>query len=247
MKIDKSVQITLIIVAGIIIFGLIGFASIKTLNPSYDNTISVSGESTIDVMPDLIGIYFSVDTQGATSKEASDKNSEIVNALIDSLTNKGFAKADIQTQSFNVYPEYNWNSGTQKLIGYKASHSLKIELSANQSEEIGDVIDSGINAGAGVGYINFELSQENQNKYKAEAMKLAAQDATSKASGIAEGLDKKLGKLVSVSTDNYNYYPWLARDFGGATASAEMKDEATSITPSEQEISASVTAVYKIR
>jgi hypothetical protein len=244
MKMDKSVQITSIIVIGVIILGII---LINSLSPSYKNTISVAGTSTLDVMPDLIGIYFSVDTKGATSKEASDKNAVIVDALIASLTDKGFAREDIQTQSFSVYPEYDWNTGTQRLTGYKASHSLKIKLSANESEKIGNVIDSGIDAGAGVSYINFELSQENQNTYKAEAMKLAAQDATAKASGIAEGLGKSLGKLVSVSTDNYNYYPWLARDFAGATASAEMKDEATSIVPSEQQISASVTAVFKIR
>ena len=178
MKLTKSVQITLIIVIGAFLLGVI---LINSLNPPHENTISVSGESTINVMPDLIGIYFSVDTKGATSKEASDDNSEIVNALIASLTNKGFAREDIQTQSFSVYPEYDWRTGTQKLTGYKASHSLKVELSANESEKIGDVIDSGIDAGAGVSYINFELSQENQNTYKAEAMKLSAQDATSKS------------------------------------------------------------------
>jgi len=246
MKMEKSVQMTLIIVVGIVILGLLIFAAFKSINPSYNNTISVSGESTLEVMPDIIGVYFSVDTQGATSKNASDKNSEIVNKLINSLIISGFAREDIQTQSFNVYPEYNWNSGTQRLIGYRATHSLKVELSADESEKIGNVLDAGINAGAGVSYINFELSQENQNKYKAEAMKQAAQDATSKASGIAEGLGKRLGKLVSVSTDNYNYYPWLARDFAGASP-AEVKTEATSISPSKQQISATVTAVYQIR
>jgi len=243
MKLDKSVQTTLIIVVGVLILGLVIINSIK---PSYANTISVAGSATVKAMPDIIGIYFNIDTQGTTSNEAADKNSEIVDSLTNSLISKGFSKEDIQTQSYSVYPEYDYRTGTGKITGYKATHSLRVEISANESEKIGDVIDSGIDAGAGISYINFELSQENQNKYKAEAMKLAAQDATSKAKGVAEGLGKKLGSLVSVSVNDYNYYPWLVRDFAGASA-PEIKEATTNIVPSEQEISASVTAVFKIR
>jgi len=243
MKLEKSVQTTLIIVVGVILLVLI---LINSLKPSYENTISVSGMSTIEAMPDIIGVYFSVDTQGNTSNVAADKNSEIVDSLTNSLISKGFEREDIKTQSYSVYPEYDYRVGTGKITGYRATHSLKVELSANESEKIGDVIDSGIDAGAGISYINFELSQENQNKYKKEAMELAAQDATSKAQGVAEGLGKKLGNLVSVSIDNYDYVPWLARDFGGVS-SAEAKEIATDIVPSEQEISARVTAVFKIR
>ena len=240
MKLDKATQITLIIVVGIIILAIIA----PNLSNPNQNTISVSGQATIEVMPDLVSAYFSVDTKGTTSNEASDKNSEIVNALIDSLILKGFARDDIKTVSFSVYPDYDYRTG--QTTGYRATHSLKVELSANESEKIGDIIDSGVDAGAGVSYINFELSSESQNTYKAEAMKLAAQDATAKAEGVAEGLGKKLGSLVSVTIGDYGYVPWLAYDAGGVS-SAEVKEAAASIVPSDQQISASVTAVFKIR
>lgn len=240
---EKSVQTTLIIVAGVIVLALI---LINSLNPSYKNTISVAGTATIEVMPDLVGVYFNVDTQGETSNEAADKNSEITDALINSLIRKGFERDEIKTVSYSVYPEYDYSRGTGEITGYRATHSLKVELPANQSERIGDVIDSGIDAGAGISYINFELSQENQNKYKAEAMRLAAQDATSKAEGVAEGLGKNLGSLVSVTINDYGYVPWLAYDASGVRP-AEAKEAATNIVPNEQQISATVTAVYKIR
>ena len=242
MKLNKSSEITLIIVVGAIILGLIWMNSGGS---SYNNTISVSGQATIDVMPDLVSVYFNVDTQGATADEASDKNTEIVNALTSAMISLGFEESDLKTQGFSVYPEYNYPSNTVK--GYRATHSLKIELPAD-SEKIGDVVSSGLDSGAGISYINFELTQESQNAYKAESMKLAAQDATSKAEAVAEGLDKSLGSLVSVSVDSYDYYPWMARDFsGGSVSSAEIKEDAASITPSEQQISSTVTAVFKIR
>ncbi len=238
---DKSVQTTLIIVIGVLILALVIINSAKS---SYTNTISVAGVATVKAFPDLVGIYFSVDTQGETANEAGDKNSEIVQNLTDSLVALGFDEEEIQTQSYNIYPEYNYDTGIIK--GYRATHSLRVEVPANKSARIGSVVDAGLDAGAGIGYINFELSQENQNKYKAEAMKLAAQDASSKAQGVAQGLGKRLGSLVSVSIDSYDYIPWLARDFSAVPA-AEAKQAATGIVPSEQEISARVTAVFRIR
>ncbi len=239
---SNSVKITLIIVIGAIILGAI---ILNSLNPSAQNTVSVAGQSTIHVMPDLVGIYFSVETQSSTIQDASSKNSAIVDNLTNALINDGFSSRDIQTQSYSVYPEYDYSQGTQRLIDYKATHLIRVQLSVNNTEKIGQVVDAGVSAGAGISYINFELSQDNQNKYKAQAIELAAQDAAVKAQAVADGLRKKVGSLVSVSVDNYNYMPWLAVSGAGATPS-QVKTEATNIQPSSQDISASVTAVFKI-
>lgn len=243
MKIEKSVQITLAIVAGVIILGLILANSIRSPTA---NTVNVAGQSTIKVMPDIVTVYFSVETRGATSKEAADKNTNITDALTNALLSLGFNRSEIQTMSYSVYPEYDWNSGSQRFKDYLASQSIKVEIPANNSGKIGTVVDAGITAGAGISYINFELSQANQNSYKAEAIKLAAQDATTKAQAVAQGLGKNLGSLVSVSVDNYNYMPWIAYNAAGAST-ADIQKAAPTIQPSTQEISASVTAVFKIR
>jgi len=240
MKIEKSVQITLIVVIGIILVAIVA----PNRSDSNKNTISVVGTATINVLPDLASIYFSIDTQGETANEAGDKNSIIAANLTDSLIALGFKETDLKTQNYNIYPEYNYPSGTIK--GYKATRSLRVEVPINQSARIGAVIDAGLDSGASIGYINFELSNENQNKYKAETMKLAAKDAANKARGVAEGLGKSLGSLVSVTINDYGYVPWLAYDASGVPP-AEAKEAATKIVPTEQQISASVTAVFNIR
>lgn len=245
MKVEKSVKITGMIIIGVIILGLIVFFGINNIINTNSNTVSVSGESTIEVMPDLVSVYFSINTQGATSQEAADKNTQISNNLTNSLIAIGFNKSQIQTESYSVSPEYDWSTGVQKLKDYIATESIKVQISANDSGRIGDVVDAGINAGAGIDYINFELSQDNQNKDKAEAIKLAAQDATSKAQALAEGIGKNLGSLVSVSVDNYNYAPMLAYNAAGATT-ADIQKAVPTIQPGNQEISASVTAIYRI-
>ena len=114
----------------------------------------------------------------------------------------------MKTENFNIYPEYNYNGGTQTLIDYKATNSLKIELSIDKKDKIGSVIDAGTNAGAGISYINFELTPALQQQAKAQAIENASVDARTKAEALANGFNKKLGRLVSVSLDQFNYNPW---------------------------------------
>ncbi len=247
MKMEKSVQKTLVVMAGIVAILLIGILAYS--NFSSANTVTGNGQATIKVIPDVVSVYFSIDTKAATSAEATSKNSEIVDKLVTEMLKLGFERKDIQTISFNVYPDYDWVNGQQVSKGYKATHSIKVEMSTNDSGKIGDVIDAGVNAGAGISYINFELSQEKQNEYKAQALKSATEDAKSKATAIAEGLDKTLGRLVSVTDTSFNYSPWAlyASAEGAAMDASVAKSATTNIVPGEQDVSASVTAVYKIR
>ncbi len=244
----SSVQITLIIVVGIILLTLILIFTLTSVFSSARDSLQVNGQSTIKVTPDLITLSYNVETKGNTSKEAEDLNSDIVNDLIYRVVQLGFEKEELKTENFNIYPEYDWNSGNQKLTGYKAVHSLKIELTIDKTSKAGDLIDAGTSAGAGISYINFELSDELEQKYKSEAIKSAAQDAKIKAEAIAEGFDKKVGKLVSVSLNEFNYYPWRMYDSMEAGGSVTIAKEAVSnIQPSEKEVTASVSAVYKLR
>jgi uncharacterized protein YggE len=244
---DKAISITLIIVLGIVVLAGIGYMSFSLLFPS-TNTITGNGQATIEAIPDLVKVYFNVETQGDTSKEAKDENAEIVDDLITNIIKKGFERKDIQTLNFNIYPEYSWEDGEREIIGYKATHSIIVELSTDNTDKIGDVIDGGVDAGANINYINFELSQEKENEYKAEAIKFAAEDARIKAEALADGLGKKLGKLVSVSDSSFGYSPWRIYEASGTMEDVEMaKQESTNIQPGEQEISARVTARFKIK
>jgi uncharacterized protein YggE len=243
-EMHNSVKITLIIVATVVFLTLIIAYIVKS--DSTANTIQVNGQATEKVTPDLITVYFNVETKGTTSSEAEDANTLIVNILKSSIVALGFNEEDIKTENYNIYPEYDYKTKTNK--GYHATHSLKIEFSTEEKDKIGDVIDAGTNSGAGISYINFELSPSLEQEYKAEAIKTASEDAKVKAEAIASGFDKKLGRLVSVSLDNFNYYPWRVYSASGISEDgAEAKEAVTSITPSEREVTAYVTAIYKLR
>jgi len=244
-KLQKSVQITLIIVAAVIVLAIIGIIYFSSTSTA--NTIQVNGQATAKVAPDLITVYFNVDTKGTTSKLAEDANSAIVSKLKDNVVVLGFKENDLTTDNYNIYPEYDYSNG-QKLTGYRATHSLKIQVSSEQKDKVSSLIDAGTNAGAGISYINFELSPALQQQAKTQAIKNASEDARVKAEALATGFSKKLGRLVSVSLDQFDYYPWpiYASSSSGTAGGAEAKRAVTDINPSNQEVSASVTAVYKL-
>ncbi|MBU3913385.1 MAG: SIMPL domain-containing protein [Nanoarchaeota archaeon] len=245
---EKSVQITLIIAAAIIIVALIGVYSFFQVMPVTRNTVNVQGTSQVKAVPDLVSLYFSVQTQGTSSQEANDKNSEIVDNVITNLVKLGFERKEITTEGFNVYPDYSWSSGQQKLIGYKASHNIKLEMSTSRTDKIGGAIDAGVDAGALVRYINFELSVEKQNEYKALALKQASEDARIKAESVASGLGKRVGSLVSVSVSDFGYSPWaLYSNDAMVSGAAEAKSATTSIQPGEKDINANVQAVFSLK
>jgi len=249
-KDNKAIIITSIISGVVLLIALIAMVSFGSVSST--NKITVEGISSIDATPDLMTTYFRIETQNETSVEAKDANNEILNKLVNELSKLGFERSELQTQSFNIYPNYEWKNQKQTQNGYKATHSLKLELSSEKFDKISEVIDAGADSGAGISYINFELTQELQNQYKAQALELASKDAQTKADAVASGFGKRAGKLVSVQVSEFGYYPWnvyTSRDEGvGYGEDAVLAKQAVAeISPSEQEISTRVSATFRIR
>lgn len=251
MKQENKTIVTTSIIAGVILIVALSFLFVfQPRASSTSESITVQGISNIKATPDLLSVHFNVETEGETSSEASEANSKILEKLTEALIAEGFEKEDIKTENFNVYPNTYWENDKMKEDGFKASHSVLIELSLEQFDKASEVIDAGVNAGAGVSYINFELTQKSQNEYKAQALKLAAEDAKIKAESIAEGFEKSVGKLISVSVNDFGYYPWnvySTASAGYAEDAIAVKQFARNLEPTEQDISASVSAVYKMK
>jgi uncharacterized protein len=214
--------------------------------------ITSNGVSQLTVDPDLVSIYFNVETNASTAKEAKDLNNEIVDKVVASLIREGFDRKEIETMNFNVYEDIQWtyDGKTSKRVsnGYKASYTIRVKFSTEDRDKIGSAIDAGIDNGAMLSYINFELSKELENKFKAEALKSATQDAKIKASAMAEGLGAKIGDIISVTNYDFGYSPWLAYD-NRATAMVEVDSAkvATSIQPRNQNINAQVTVSFELK
>ena len=239
VKISIVCSATIIILALLIVFYSSGASS--------SNTIEANGIASINVVPDLVTVNYNIEAFAKNASSAKDDASETLEILTRKLVSSGFDKEELQTISFSVNPEYDWNYNQRRQIGYRAYHSLKIELPASDFEKISSAIDAGINSGSDISHINFELSPSKQSEYKAEALRLAGEDARMKAEASVSGLDKKLGRLVSVSVSEFNYYPWMVYGEVREDSAYEAKDSVVQIVPGEQSVSASIRVVYRIR
>jgi uncharacterized protein YggE len=249
-KENNAIVITSIIAGVVLLIAILALTTFTSVISPSENSVTVQGISTIKAMPDVISVYITIETKGATSSEATTANTQIYGDLVEEMIIAGFSEDDLATESFSVYENTYWEDGKQKTDGYIASHYLKVELLSEKMSKVSSIVDAGINSGAEISYINFELSQVSQNKYKAEALKSASEDAMVKAEAIASGFNKEVGKLLSVQTSDFGYYPWNVYTASGSAKAEEdtlARQTAITIQPGEEEITATITATFRLK
>jgi len=239
---------TPIVITIIIVLTMIGIAGFyfNNLNNQQESgkTVSATGTAQIEVMPDKAVVYLLIQTKDYSAETAKNLNANISLEVTEALTKIGIKKTDIETENYNIYPEYNWINNEQNFIGYVASNNLKI--SSEDFNNVGKIVDAAVDAGATISYINFDLSTEKQNEYKKLVLANASSDAKEKAAAIASGLDMELDEVVSVSSSDYNYYP-RAYYSAAMESSVSVQKAATDISPQNLDVSGTVTVTYSIK
>lgn len=235
------------IVIGIIVVGILIVGGYLAFNAG--PVVSAQGQSSLEVQPDLVSVNINVETRNESAQAAQEANKEIADKLLFELIKLGFDKDELKFVNFNVYQDYDWSSGRQKLKGYVVSQQLVVKTDG--VSKVPSIVDAAITSGALVSYINFELSDEKQAEYKKQALEEASRDAREKAVAIAEGQGKRVGRLVSIVNQDFYYpgpIPVYAKAEGTdmAVAASEARKAAINIAPQNLEISASISAQYKL-
>lgn len=237
-------NLTAIIIVILVVAG--GLAAVLiSQNQGTERTVSATGNSQMTVAPDEAIVYLWIQTKDISAEQAKNDNARISDDVLTALIKKGIEKKDIETENYNIYPEYDWVNREQKFKGYVASNYMKITTA--DFNNVGKIVDASVDAGALVNYINFELSNAKLNEYKAAALADASKDAKAKAEAVASGLGKELGSLVSVSSSEYNYAPYPLYRMEAAAEGVDVKTVATDIQPKNLEVTATVSVVYEIK
>jgi uncharacterized protein YggE len=158
-------------------------------NTKYCNKFKVFGKGIISIKPDAAEATIGVITENSQLEIAQEENARITQKVINSMIEIGVLPQYIQTQNYNIRPNYDYIDGKQVFRGYEVSNYLKVLIS-NISFS-GEIIDTVVKNGANtVGGLNFIVS--DQANYYYEALVLAVKDAQNKASVIANDLKVKL-------------------------------------------------------
>ena len=151
-----------------------------------ENSISVTGNATSSVAPDLVNVRFGVEFQGKTAKEALATNSKFMGQVIDAVKQTGISEKEISTSQFKIYPVYERHQDrqtgahTQVLVGYRVSNMVTVETA--KLDLAAQIIDSAVEAGVNrIDRVFFSLSPEVREQLKNEMIEEAVLNAKDKA------------------------------------------------------------------
>ena len=159
--------------------------------------VSVTGEGSVMVTPDIATIFLGVDTQDSNPHAAQQRNSATMTDVLAAITALGVDESDIQTANFNIWPIHSWNMETQtsEITGYNVSNNIR--LTVRDIDKVGEILSAASQAGANsASSVTFGVA-DNSDVYN-QALALAVADATAKARVIAQALGQQLGPVQSV-------------------------------------------------
>jgi uncharacterized protein len=203
--------------------------------------ISVTGEDTLSVRPDLAQIDAGVASDAKTAREASEANNTAMAKVLAALKGAGIEDKDYQTSRLSLQPQYAPNrNGPSPIVGYRASNRVTIKV--RDVAKVATVIDTLVTAGANdIGNINFTVMQAS--KLLDEAREKAVADARRKAEIYAKAAGVTLGAPLSISEEGAPAPMFRAKTL----AMAPMESRAPPVAQGEELLSVTVSVTWAIK
>jgi uncharacterized protein YggE len=175
-------------------FGL----AIPALAQAPPRQIAVSGEAQVSVKPDVARISLGVRCNAPTVAEAMQKNRSAMQKLLVVLRGVGIEERDIRTTNFSLSydPPQPREKGGQEEGKYWVDNMALVTI--RDLGRVDVVLEEATLAGADqVWGLHFAVDQPDSAA--AQARKLAAEQAHSKAEQLAQLHGAKLGPVISIS------------------------------------------------
>ena len=203
--------------------------------------ISVSGEGSITVKPDIARVTLGVAITNASAASAQQDAAAQMDAVMAELKKQGIEDKDIRTVRFDLSPQYDYSNRTQVLKGYQATNLVMVTL--RDISKVGPVLDAVAAQGATrIQGISFSVSDPAaaSQQGREEAMK----DAQAKAQQLAKLAGVTLGRPISI--EETVSAPPAPVEMAAAPSLAAPAAQ-TPISPGTQEIKTVVRVVYSIQ
>jgi uncharacterized protein YggE len=220
-----------ILLAGLALFGAAAVAGVaqpqlasSAASPDA-KTITVTGNGSVETVPDRATFSFTVTTQADTAKAALAKNGAAADAVAAALK-----AAKVQTSDVMLQPQMN--DGGTAVLGYTASTTVTADTELAQA---GPLVDAAVDAGA-TGVSGPSWSRSDYDALYRQALQSAVADAKAKAQALADGANLALGSVTSMSEGGVAQpLPYASAVTDGGVAKLE---------PGTQTVDASVTVTF---
>lgn len=195
------------LIATALVVGAVVFrpqASLAETTTPPTRTIAVVGQGKLTAKYDTADISLGFSTDRDTPSGAYQDMSAAMNKVVDALKASGVKEDDMKTGTFNLGAQYDWNNGTQKLVGYRSTNTLTVTTQA--LDKVAALIQTAVDAGANtVNGVSFSIKDTDELLNK--ALDAAVDDAKAKADRVATRLGAKVVGVMSITVNDQGRPP----------------------------------------
>jgi uncharacterized protein len=164
------------------------------------NTINISGEAEVKVVPDRVSILVGVESRSKALAAATEQTDTAVRHVIAAARELNVDPTDIQTDYIHVDLAYNDKASTTVEF-YTATKAIQIVL--KDTSKFQDLLHASLEAGANHIY-GVEFSTSELRKYRDQARAMAVKAATEKAQDLAAAAGLKVvAKPLTIAGYSY--------------------------------------------
>ena len=181
-------------------------------------TMSVNGVGRVYLVPDLAYINIGVHTEAANVAEALSGNTTQAQKVADTLKGLGVDPKDIQTTSFNVYPQQKYGpNGEMTSTTYAVDNTVYVTV--RDLTKLGTILDAVVTSGANnISSITFDSTAKDQALV--DARKAAITDARQQAQALADAAGVTIDVIQSINVSNNTPIPMYDAKGGAMAASS---------------------------
>ncbi len=178
--------------------------------------LSVSGNGTVLVESDLAIVTVGVREASADVLVAQATVNEKIAAIKQALLDAGVQETEINTDSINIYANYDYSDNTEVIVGYTANNSLSVRTT--DIDNVGALIDATFAAGANT-LDNVQFTVQDDSEAREQALTKAVEDARRKADVLAAAAGMQVTAIESIAESGVYTYDSM-RNFAQMDAAA---------------------------
>lgn len=223
------------------LFFILGF-SICSLAASAA-TYHVTGGCEKEVVSDRASLTVGVSTTEKAAVKAQEKSAKVYEALLAKIKAAKLSEEEIQTDSIQLYEDFDWSKGKKSSRGFVSSMTLRV--STSDFTKLSQLMPAFTELGATqIGDLNLFVSKSVMKKAYRECLALAGLEAREKAQAIQKEFSKSSLSLVEIRESSVNSY---SPTYAMKSAMLESSDAAAapSLEAGKQKITVKVDAQFK--
>lgn len=179
-------------------------------------TLSVTGNGTVLVESDLAIVTVGVQETSKDVLEAQSTVNEKIAAIKQALLDAGVEESEINTDSINIYANYDYSDNTEVIVGYTARNSLSVRTT--DMDNVGSLIDAAFVAGANT-LDNVQFTVQDDTQAREQALTMAVEDARRKADVLASAAGLQVASIERISEGGVSVYDSM-RNYAADTVMA---------------------------